>query len=51
VLWTIPAAISFGGAAITFPTPIKTSANSGLFAANLTTGSSTKISCTGYKGI
>lgn len=51
VLWTFPAAPAFGGATMTFPTPLKTSANTGLYAANITTGSNTKISCTGYKGV
>lgn len=51
VLWTFPAAPAFGGATMTFPTPLKTSANTGLYAANITTGSNTKVSCTGYKGI
>lgn len=39
-----------GGGAFSFPTPIKvdTSGNA-LFAANVTTGSSTKISCSGYR--
>lgn len=39
-----------GGGAFTFPTPIKvdTSGNA-LYAANVTTGSSTKISCSGYR--
>lgn len=51
VLWTFPAAPAFGGATMTFLTPLKTSANTGLYAANITTGSNTKISCTGYKGV
>ncbi len=51
VLWQAPAAINYGGAVIQFPTPIKTTANTGLFAVNVTTGSSTFVSCTGYKGI
>lgn len=51
VLWTFPAAPAYGGAATIFPTPLKTSAATGLYAANITTGSNTKISCTGYKGI
>jgi len=56
-LWTIPGpngtgtGSGTGGAHITFPTPIKTTANTALYAANVTTGSSTKVSCTGYKGL
>lgn len=50
VLWTFPAAPAYGGAMMQFPTPLKTTANTGLYAANITTGSSTKLSCTGYKG-
>lgn len=51
VLWTFPAGPAFGGATTVFPTPLKTTANTGLYAANITTGSNTKISCTGYKGV
>lgn len=55
-LWVIPAPAAAvistggGGAHITFPVPLKvpTSGNS-LYAANVTTGASTKISCNGYK--
>lgn len=50
-LYTIPAAALYGGAAITFPTPLRQpTANTALFAANVTTGSSTKVSVSGYKG-
>jgi hypothetical protein len=49
-LWQAPAASVFGGAHTTFPTPLKTTANNGLFAQNVTTGSNTFVSCTGYKG-
>ena len=48
-LWTVPASIAGGGAHVTFPNPIRTTANTGLFAANVTTGATTKVSCTGYK--
>jgi len=50
-LYTIPAAISFGGAAITFPVPLRqpTTATA-IYCANVTTGSSTKVSASGYKG-
>lgn len=51
VLWTFPAAANYGGAVVPFPTPIKTTANTALYAANITTGASTKVSCTGYKGV
>lgn len=49
-LWTIPATAVYGGGHIVLPNPIRTTANTGLFAANITTGASTKVSCTGYKG-
>lgn len=51
VLWTFPAAAAYGGSTFPFPTPIKTTANTALYAANITTGASTKVSCTGYKGV
>ncbi len=39
-----------GGAAIQFPTPLKVpTVGNGLFAANVTTSSSTKISCSGFR--
>lgn len=39
-----------GGGSFTFPIPIKvTTSGNALYAANVTTGSSTKISCAGYK--
>lgn len=50
-LWTLPAAPAYGGAHAVFPNPLKTTANTALYAANVTTGASTKISCTGYKGL
>jgi hypothetical protein len=50
-LWTLPAAPGYGGTHATFPTPLKTTAATALFAANVTTGASTKLSCTGYKGV
>lgn len=51
-LYTIPAAAVYGGAAITFPTPLRqpTTATA-IFCANVTTGASTKVSASGYKGI
>lgn len=51
VLWQAPAAHLYNGAVTIFPTPIKTTANTGLFAVNATTGANTLLSCTGYKGI
>lgn len=50
-IWQAPAAPAFGGAVVQFPTPIKTTANTALFAQNVTTGANTFVSCTGYKGI
>ena|SRR5215831_12194775 len=41
-----------GGGTYTFPAPLKVpTAGNGLFAANVTTGSSTKISCTGWRSV
>lgn len=50
-LYTIPAAAVYGGAALTFPVPLRqpTTATA-IFCANVTTGASTKVSCSGYKG-
>ncbi len=50
-LYTIPAAALYGGASITFPTPLRqpTTATA-IYCANVTTGSSTKVSASGYKG-
>jgi hypothetical protein len=50
-IWQAPAAAVYGGATVNFPTPIKTTANTALFAANVTTGANTFVSCTGFKGI
>jgi hypothetical protein len=50
-LWQAPAAAVFGGAHVVFPTPIRTTAATALFAANVTTGANTFVSCTGYKGV
>lgn len=51
-LYTIPAAAVYGGAVVTFPVPLRqpTTATA-LFCANVTTGASTKVSATGYKGL
>lgn len=50
-LYTIPAAAAYGGATITFPVPLRqpTTATA-IFCANVTTGSNTKVSASGYKG-
>lgn len=50
-LYVIPAAAVFGGASITFPVPLRqpTTATA-IFCANVTTGSNTKVSASGYKG-
>ncbi len=50
-LYTIPAASLFGGATLTFPTPLRqpTTATA-IFCACVTTGSNTFVSCSGYKG-
>lgn len=50
-LMTIPAAAVYGGAVINLPVPLRqpTTATA-IFCANVTTGSSTKVSAVGYKG-
>jgi hypothetical protein len=50
-LYVIPAAAAYGGASLTFPAPLRqpTTATA-IYAANVTTGSSIKISASGYKG-
>lgn len=50
-LYTIPAAAVYGGAVVTFPTPLRqpTTATA-IFCANVTTGASTKVSASGYNG-
>lgn len=50
-LYTIPAAAVYGGAVVTFPVPLRqpTTATA-IFCANVTTGASTKVSASGYKG-
>jgi hypothetical protein len=51
-LMTIPAASAYGGAVMTLPSPLRQpTANTALFAANVQTGSSTKVSVVGYKGV
>lgn len=50
-IYTIPAAAVYGGAVLTFPTPLRQpTANTALYCANVTTGASTKVSASGYKG-
>lgn len=51
-LYTIPAAALYGGATVTLPTPLRqpTTATA-LYCANVTTGASTKVSASGYKGV
>lgn len=50
-LYVIPAAAVYGGAVLTFPTPLRqpTTATA-IYCANVTTGASTKVSASGYKG-
>lgn len=48
-LYTVYAAAAGGGASITLPCPIKTTANTALFCANVTTGANTRVSASGYK--
>lgn len=50
-LYTIPAAALYGGAVLTFPVPLRqpTTATA-IYCANVTTGASTKVSASGYKG-
>jgi hypothetical protein len=49
-LCVIPAAAAYGGAAISFPTPLRqpTTATA-IYAQNVTTGANTKVSASGYK--
>lgn len=51
-LYVIPAAAVFGGATLTFPTPLRqpTTATA-IYCANVTTGANTKVSASGYKGL
>jgi hypothetical protein len=49
-LYTLAAAALFGGAAITFPAPLRQpTANTALYVANVTTGANDICSATGYK--
>jgi len=50
-IYTIPAAAVYGGAAIQFNPPLKQpTSNTALYCANVTTGASTKVSASGFKG-
>jgi len=52
-LYVIPAAANYGGpGTVTFPVPLRqpTSATA-IYCANVTTGASTKVSASGYKGL
>lgn len=50
-LAVIPAAAGYGGAAITLPTPLRQpTTGTAIFCANVTTGSSTKVTAIGWKG-
>lgn len=50
-IYTIPAAAVYGGAVVTFPAPLKQpTSNTALYCANVTTGASTKVSASGFKG-
>ena len=49
-LYVIPAAANYGGASISFNPPLKQpTANTALYIVNVTTGSNTKASASGYK--
>ena len=51
-LYVIPAAAVYGGAVLTFPVPLRqTNTATAIYCANVTTGSSTKVSASGYKGV
>jgi hypothetical protein len=48
--YVIPAAAVYGGAAISFPTPLRQpTTNTALYCVNVTTGASTKVSASGFK--
>lgn len=50
-IYSGPAAPAFGGATITFPTPLRQpSTATALFVQNVTTGANTFVACSGYKG-
>jgi hypothetical protein len=51
-LYIVPAAANYGGAVINFNPPLRQpTANTGLYIANVTTGSSTKASVNGFVGM
>lgn len=48
-LYTIPAAAVYGGASVSFPVPLRQpTLATALYCANVTTGSNTKVSASGY---
>lgn len=50
--YLLPAAVAYGGAALTLPTPLRQpTAATALYVANVTTGASTKCAASGYKGL
>lgn len=51
-IYLLPAAAVYGGAALSFPTPLRqpTTATA-IYVANVTTGASTKCAASGYKGL
>lgn len=50
-LYVIPAAAVYGGASIPFPTPLRQpTVATAIYCQNVTTGSSIKVSASGYKG-
>lgn len=51
LLGTFPAAAGYGGVAIPLPVPIKGSANTAIFAKNLSAGANVKVTVIGYKGV
>lgn len=51
ILYTGYAAAAGGGFAVTLPVPIKTTANTALYCACVTTGSNVRVCASGYKGV
>lgn len=47
----IPAAALYGGGHVRFDPPIRTAANTAVYAKNITSGASTRLFCGGYKAI
>lgn len=51
-IYSVPAAAVYGGATISFPTPLRQpTAATALFVVNATTGANTFAACSGYKGL